>query len=99
MRVSLASHGGMAAAITSRLPPRVLDADRLPRDAAQELRRLVAAATADPGGAAPSPRARDAMTYTVTIDDGPRSTTLTASDTTMSAAFGELVAWLDQRIG
>ncbi|GLW31217.1 protealysin inhibitor emfourin [Actinoplanes regularis] len=99
MRVSLATHGGLAAPIIRRLPPRVLDTDQLPGDAARELRRLVAAAAADPGAARPAPHARDAMTYTITVDDSPDSTTLTGSDTGMSPAFGALLTWIESHLG
>jgi hypothetical protein len=88
----------MAAAITGRLPPRVLDTDQLPADAGRELSRLVAAAAASPGGRRPDTHARDAMSYTVTVDDAPHSTTLTASDTTMSPAFAALLAWLERHL-
>ena len=98
MRVSLATHGGLAATITRRLPPRVVDTDQLPADAVRELSRLVTAATANPGGQRPAPHARDAMSYTITIDDAPHSTTLTGSDTTMSPAFASLLAWLERHL-
>lgn len=98
MRVSLATHGGMAAPIIRRLSPRVLDTDKLPDAAARELRRLVAAASADPGGAHPASHARDAMTYTITVDDGPHSATLTSSDTSMSQAFDALLTWIQRHL-
>ncbi|MFI1991736.1 protealysin inhibitor emfourin [Actinoplanes sp. NPDC020271] len=97
MRVSLTTHGGLAAPIVRRLPPRVLDTDRLPDTDARELRRLVAAATENPGGARPGSRARDVMTYTITVDDGPHSVTLTSADTSMSPAFGALLTWVERR--
>ncbi|GIF04783.1 protealysin inhibitor emfourin [Actinoplanes siamensis] len=99
MRLSLATRGGMAAPIARRLPPQVLDTDRLPDDAVRELRRLVAAASADPGGAHPAPPARDAMTYTITVDDGPRSATLVSSDTSMSPAFAALLDHVQRHLG
>ena len=46
MRVTLATHGGLAAAINMRLPPQVVDTETLPGPAAVELSRLVAAAKA-----------------------------------------------------
>jgi len=96
MRVSLATHGGQAAAINLRLPPRVLDADSLPPETARELRRLVAAASAESGGTRRAGPARDAMSYTITVDDGARSATLTGSDTAMSPAFGALLSWIER---
>jgi hypothetical protein len=98
MRVTLTTHGGLAAAITRRLPARVLDTENLPPGEAAELRRLVAAATTDAPRPAPtgSTPARDAMTYTITADDGEQPTTITGSDTEMSPAFAALLAWIEQ---
>ena len=96
MRVTLATHGGQAAALNLRLPPRVLDADGLPPEAGRELRRLVAAASAEGDGTSRSGSAGDAMSYTITVDDGARSATLTGSDTAMSPAFGALLSWIER---
>jgi hypothetical protein len=90
MRVILATHGGLAAAITRRLPPRVVDTEQLPPSSEAELRELLA-------GVVSAPRAEsapDAMSYTITVEDGDESTTLTASDTTMSPAFAALLNWI-----
>lgn len=98
MRVTLATHGGLAAAINHRLPPQVVDADTLPRPAARELAQLIAAAEAakPPKEAGPG-RARDAMSYTITVDDGGHQVILVESDTTMSREFAALLDWLEQR--
>jgi hypothetical protein len=98
MRVTLAQHGGQAVAINLRLPPRVVDATTLRAGEVGELARLVADATSAPQAAAAAPgKARDAMSYTITIEDGGRQTVLSQSDTTMSEAFGKLLAWLQRR--
>ena len=98
MKVTLAQHGGQAAAINLRLPPRVVDTATLEADKAAELRRLVAdAATAPAAADTASGKAADAMSYTITIEDGGRQTALSQSDTTMSEAFGRLLAWLQRR--
>ncbi|MFC0844045.1 protealysin inhibitor emfourin [Streptomyces noboritoensis] len=94
MKVTLETHGGQAAAINLRLPPKVLDTDTLPEDASAELARLVAGAVPAPAAERPD-RARDAMSYTITVDDDGRSTVLTQSDTTMSPAFASLLSWLE----
>ncbi|MFI6768097.1 protealysin inhibitor emfourin [Streptomyces sp. NPDC050355] len=95
MKVTLARHGGQAAAILLRLPPKVLDTDALPKNAAAELAQLVAAAA--PAAEKDRPgRARDAMSYTITVEDGGRSTVLAQSDTTMSPAFAALLGWLEK---
>jgi hypothetical protein len=97
MRVTLAQHGGQAAAINLRRPPRVVDTATLTADDAAELARLVAAAAAaPPAGAAPG-KARDAMSYTITVESDGQRTVLAQSDTNMSAAFANLLAWLQRQ--
>ena len=97
MKVTLAKHGGWTAAM--RLPPLVVDAAGLPESAAEELARLVSAAKA-----APPPedrnkgRARDAMSYELTVEDGGKTTVLRQSDTAMTRAFAALLAWLEQTV-
>ncbi|GHB50778.1 hypothetical protein GCM10010347_20490 [Streptomyces cirratus] len=93
MRVSLATHGGLAAASNLRRPPEVLDTDTLPEDDAAELARLVAAAVATPE-VERSGRARDAMSYTITVEDGGRTTVLRQSDAAMTPAFAALLTRL-----
>ncbi|BCJ56123.1 hypothetical protein Asp14428_75980 [Actinoplanes sp. NBRC 14428] len=97
MRVSLTEHGGLAAAVHRAAPARVADAGALPPAQARELARLVRAALDAPAGAAAGPgRARDAMSYTVTVEQDTGTTVLTGSDTAASAEFAELVQWLRQ---
>jgi hypothetical protein len=96
MRVTLATHGGQAAGIYRGMPPRVVDSDKLPEPAAEKLSRLVAAAMAVDVSGASDKRARDAMSYTITVEDSGRSTVLAQSDVTMSREFGELLAWLQE---
>lgn len=98
MKVTLATHGGQAAAINLRLAPRVVDAEALPEEAARELAQLVEAAKAAPVPKEERPgQARDAMSYTITVEDADRSIVLTQSDTAMSTAFAALLAWLERR--
>ncbi len=93
MKVTLAEHGGLAAGV--RRLPRVVEADALPKAAAAELTRLVADAKAASGVQQDGPgRARDAMSYTITIEDGGGPTVLRQSDMTMSPAFAALLTWL-----
>jgi hypothetical protein len=96
MRVTLATHGGQAAGIHLGRPPRVVDSDALPQPAAEELSQLVAAAEAADVSGASRERARDAMSYTITVEDRGRSTVLAQSDVTMSPEFAELLTWLQQ---
>ncbi|WP_030338118.1 protealysin inhibitor emfourin [Streptomyces sp. NRRL S-1022] len=99
MKVSLARHGGQAAGILLHRPPEVVDTDTLPPPAAAELTRLVAAALPPANaptttGEARPGRARDAMSYTITVEDDGHTTDLTQSDTTMSPQFAALLGWL-----
>src|SRR5215831_7784488 len=97
MRVTLAKHGGMAAAINLRLPPRVVDTDALPKATAEELVRLVAAAKAAPAvQEEKSGGGRDVMSYTITVEDGSHPTVLKQSDIAMSPAFNALRGWLER---
>ncbi|NEA62825.1 protealysin inhibitor emfourin [Streptomyces sp. SID12488] len=97
MRVTLAKHGGQAAAIQLRLPLKELDTDSLPGNAAAELARLVAAVVPVAEEHRPG-RARDAMSYTITVEeDGRSATVLNQSDTTMSPGFAALLRWIESR--
>jgi hypothetical protein len=96
MRVTLATHGGQAAGFYLGRPPRVVDSETLPESSAEKLSRLVAAAKAVDVSGASDERARDAMSYTITVEDSGRSTVLAQSDVTMSREFAELLAWLQE---
>jgi len=99
MKISLAKHGGLAAGMLLRRPPQVLDVNILSPDAAAELDRLIAAATAAPTVESGRPgHARDAMSYTITIEDDGKQTVLRQSDTTTSPAFASLRAWLERHL-
>ncbi|MFE1292223.1 protealysin inhibitor emfourin [Streptomyces sp. NPDC058751] len=97
MKVTWEVHGGQAAAVRLGLPPKALDSDTLPENAAGELERLVAAAVPETEEERPS-RARDAMSYTITVEDGGRSTAPTRSDATMSPAFAALPGRLEEHV-
>jgi len=98
MKVTLATHGGLAAAINFRLPPQVVDTNTLPKPVTGELAQLVSAAKAAEAAKASREkgRARDAMSYTITVDDGGQQVTLVESDTTMSQEFAALLSWIEQ---
>ena len=96
MKVSLAKHGGHAAGMFLGRPPRVLDTDTLPPSAAEELVKLLEAAQAKAAASEAGPgRARDVMSYTITVEDSGHQTVLKQSDTNMSPAFRNLLAWLE----
>ncbi|MEV6297235.1 protealysin inhibitor emfourin [Streptomyces sp. NPDC051896] len=96
MKVTLATHGGQAAAIQLRLPPKVLDTGTLPTNTAAELAELVAAAVPTADKERPPGQARDAMSYTITVENDSHTTVLTQSDTTMSPEFAALLGWLEK---
>lgn len=95
MKVSLARYGGLAAAI--RRPPLYAESSALPEKSAAELARLVAAIRADPPISGQGPgRTRDAMSYTITLEeDAGETMVLRASDGTMSPTFAALLQWLE----
>jgi hypothetical protein len=96
MKVTLATHGGLAAAIRMRSPAQAVDGDALPKAAAAELARLVAAAKAAPARAEENPgRGADLMAYTITVEDDGPPVTLQQSQTTMSPAFDALRRWIE----
>lgn len=98
MKVSLAVHGGLAAAIHLRRPPLVVDTAALSGNETRELAELVAAAKDSPPGAEERRQgaARDAMSYTITVEDGGTPAILHQSDTRMSPEFTSLLGWLQQ---
>lgn len=97
VKVTLTTYGGQLAAIGRRLPPKVVDTERLSEEGAKELVRLVRAARAADAPPRPQPDlARDAMSYEVLVEDAGEPVVLTASDTAMSRDFAALLAWLER---
>lgn len=94
MKISLAQHGGQAAGINLQRPPLVIDSTVLDATATAELHDLVAAAGSAPPRAPNRGKARDEMSYKITIQDDGHETVLSQSDTTMSDEFGKLLSWL-----
>ncbi|MFI9809187.1 protealysin inhibitor emfourin [Streptomyces sp. NPDC052301] len=91
--MALETYGGLAAVTNLRRPPRRLDTDALPEAAAGELGELLAAAGSMPQEDQAG-RTRDAMSYTITVEDGDRVTVLEQSDAAMTPAFAALLTWL-----
>jgi hypothetical protein len=94
MKITFAQHGGQAAGIYLQRPPLVIDTVVLDDAQAAELKDLVAAAVSAPPRALSLDKARDEMSYKITIQDDKHETVLSQSDTTMSAEFGKLLTWL-----
>jgi hypothetical protein len=96
VKVTLVRHGGFAAGI--RWPTRLVDSATLPEPAAAELARLVSDLQASPAPAGDRPgRARDAMSYTLTLEDANGEQTISQTDTTMTPQFASLIDWIDRR--
>ncbi|MEW2051337.1 protealysin inhibitor emfourin [Streptomyces sp. NPDC005476] len=95
------TEGGLAATVLAGLPPQVLNTDTLSEEAAAELHRLVAAAARSvaEGTEEPSSLARDAMSYSITAEEGGHASVLVQSDTTMSPEFAALLRWLKEHAG
>jgi Emfourin len=88
MKVTLRSLGGFTGGI---LPTVTVDLERLSRDEADTLRRLVAAARAEN-----APHRTTGMRNTLTIEDGAQSVVLGPSDAEAGKfpAFGALFDWI-----
>ncbi|KUN57751.1 hypothetical protein AQJ46_45885 [Streptomyces canus] len=102
MKVTLATHGGLAAPVLASLPPDVVDTHALPESDAAELSRLVAAAVPASAAAAGNPeppkRAPDAMSHSITVEEGGHSSVLVQSDADMSPEFAALLRWLKEHV-
>ncbi|MER6471493.1 protealysin inhibitor emfourin [Streptomyces collinus] len=100
MKITLVTDGGLAATVLADLPPQVLDTDTLSEGAAAELHRLLSAAARSvaEGTEEPSSLARDAMSYSITVEEGGHASVLVQSDTTMSEEFAALLRRLRQHL-
>ncbi|MBJ7451206.1 MAG: hypothetical protein JHC71_03860 [Blastococcus sp.] len=94
MVITLATHGGLAAGLRLGARPVVVDSARLPEADADTLGELVRAARAEPSPPPASGSARDAMSYTVTVEEEGGSAELRRSDEAMTPAFAALLDWL-----
>jgi hypothetical protein len=97
MKITLTKHGGFAAGMFR--PPSIVASSTLAAADAAELSRLVMAVKMAPIERGEEPgQARDAMSYTMTIEeDGAETTVITQSDINMSPAFADLIQWIDRR--
>jgi hypothetical protein len=97
MKVTLSKAGGWTAGM--RLPPQVVDSAQLPRKDADELARLVRAATAAPSIESGPGQARDALSYTITIEDRGKPAVLHASDVSKAPEVAALLDWIEKQKG
>ncbi len=97
MKVTLATHGGLAAGLRLGSAPVVVDGAQLPDADARRLDELVGAARAEPDPPPAGGSARDAMSYTVTVEGAGDSGVLRRSDDAMTPAFAALLDWLGSR--
>jgi hypothetical protein len=97
MKITLTKHGGFAAGMFR--PPSIVESSTLAAADAAELSRLVMAVKMAPIEQGEEPgQARDAMSYTMTIEeDGAETTVINQSDINMSPAFADLMQWIDRR--
>lgn len=96
MKVTLRQHGGLAAGIARA--PAMVDSASLPPAAKAELDRLVATERGKPASSLAAPgRARDAMSYAITIERDEETIVLRQSDVDMSPEFAALLDWLRRR--
>jgi hypothetical protein len=89
MRITLQTHGGIAAALHRK--PVSIETDSLHADIARHLKTLVESAVAAPAAAAQHARP-DAMSYTLTIEDGANVRTLKQRDAELTPEFSNLLA-------
>jgi hypothetical protein len=97
MKVTLATHGGLAAGLRLGRAPVVVDGAGLPEADARTLGELVRAARAEPAPAREGRSAPDAMSWTVTVEDAGGSVVLRRSDDALTPAFSALLDWLAGR--
>ena len=99
MKVSLATHGGLAAGLRLGARPVVVDSALLQEADARALGELVRAARAEPPPPPAGGSARDAMSYTVTVEDEDEGggAELRRSDVAMTPAFAALLDWIGGR--
>lgn len=97
VKVTLMKYGGLAAMIQQ--PPLMVESSDLPKPAAADLTRLVAAVKAAPAPKDTGPgQARDEMSYTITIEEesAEPAVEITQSDTSMTPSFTALLKWLER---
>ncbi|MCB1740574.1 MAG: hypothetical protein KDK91_09405 [Gammaproteobacteria bacterium] len=94
MKVSITTHGGLAAAL--RRPPVVIDGTSLGEAERAELAALIDAAEAQPASAS-TRRMPDAQSYVITIEDQTSTRTLRGSDMSGNRDFDALLDWLMAR--
>lgn len=97
MKISMKEHGGYGALLNR--PPRLVDTDLLPADAAEEGKRLAAAAQAASRAGPDSSGAPEAMTYTVTVEEDGQSGTFRLSDAALGPDGAALLDWFQRHAG
>ena len=96
MKISMKAHGGWGAPVYLSAPPKIVDVDALPHEAAAVVKRLVEAAKRAPVPPEP-PRPASVPTpmgHTITIEDQGAPVVLRQSDSG-SPAFEALLNWLN----
>lgn len=96
MKITLQRHGGLAAI---RRPPQVLETSQLPPEVAEGLESRIAALGPEAAEQPGPGRVRDAMSYTITVDEGGATKVWRQSDGNMSDAFAALLELLEGQAG
>lgn len=95
MKVTIKESGGLAPGMRRR--EQTIESESLPKAKAEELARLVEAAKYSRTSEAESDkRGRDAVSYTIHVEDQGESTELKQSDTTITQPVAELIEWVGQ---
>ena len=95
MKVTLETHGGLAAGI--RRLPCVVETESLATAQQKELSQLIAAVKDAPRVDEDSPgRLRDAMTFKISVEDAGETYVYRQSDPNVSEAFANLQAWIER---
>lgn len=98
MKITLATRGGIAAAINRQRAPRTLSVESLPASEAAALAQLVDAAKQSVPEATGSRAMPDGMSYTITVDDEHGQTVLRQSDADLTPQFSELLGTLERHL-
>ena len=97
MRITLQTHGGIAAAIPRR--PLHVETGSLPDEDAHQLKQLVASVVTSARPPDPASIRPDAMTYTLTVEDGAGVQTVKQHDANLTPEFSNLLGQLMKHSG
>ena len=95
MKVTIRESGGFAPGL--RKQPKTIESSELSEEKAAELGRLVEAARSSETEEPARPgRSRDAVNYTITVEDEGDAVELKRSDADLPQPVADLIEWIDQ---